>query len=214
MRDFVDHPTEHLLALPCPRRGDLFEPKWKPMLLGFGAERPCPIEFHRAPSGKILWRPLHFWRPKVFLAVAGFAAADYPADSVQVDLRRDVLKQWLATQEPYGIRVHRNSPQMVDAPEGLVASDRSAEPHVRISLPPIGRQAFHDAIRTLCEDEVNQVRRVADQFPQCPAPVIFSVPDVHHMVRHAALVRTLIEEVAQAVGEHPLVLVRLQLALP
>ena len=74
--NFMNDPPEHLLALPCPRRGDLFEPKWKPVLFGFGAECPCPIEVHRAPSGKILWRPLRVWCPKVFLAVAGFAAAD------------------------------------------------------------------------------------------------------------------------------------------
>src|SRR5208282_3713372 len=158
----MDHSTEHFLALPGPRRGDLLEPKREPMLLGSGAERPRPVELHGAPSGKILWRPLHVWRPKVFLSVAGFAAADYPADSVQVDLRCDVLKQWLATQEPHCFWMYRDIAKVVDAPECLVTSDRSTEPNILVSHPPIGRQAFHDAVRALGEDEVHALRRVLD----------------------------------------------------
>src|SRR5208282_3437235 len=144
-------------ALPSPRCCDLLEPKRKPALFGFGAERPSPVEIHGAPSGKILWRPLHFRLPEVFLAVAGFAAADYPADSIQINLRRDVFEQRFATKEPDCFGMHGNSAQVVDSPECLVASDRSAEPHVRIAFAPIGREALDDAVRPFGKDQIDQV---------------------------------------------------------
>src|SRR5208283_4629339 len=159
--------------------------------------------------------PLHVWRPKVFLSVAGFAAADYPADSVQVDLRCDVLKQWLATQEPHCFWMYRDIAKVVDAPECLVTSDRSTEPNILVAHPPIGRQAFHDAVRALGEDEVHALRRVLDDFPSSGTPteirLSVRVPcdgaQIHRFAGHLAVVGAAIEEVAQAIGEHPHVLV-------
>src|SRR5208283_4105903 len=205
IRNFVYDSAEHLLALSGSRRGYLLEPKRKPVLLCFGAERPRPVELHGAPSGKILGRPLHLWRPKVFLPVARFAAADHPADSIQINLRCDVFKQWLTTKEPHGLRMHRDSAQVVDAPEGLVASDRSAEPNIGIALPPIGRQAFHDTVRALGEDQINAMRGVLDDLPSGGAPCQrrLTRSQVHPFVGHWPLVRPPIKEVAETIGKHP-----------
>src|SRR5258705_6772224 len=100
--------------------------------------------------------------------------------------------------------MHWDFAEVVDAPEGLVASDRSAKPNIRVTLPPIRWQAFHDAVRPFGEDQIDQVRRVADDAPcrRTPCQRRRMKPHIHLLFWHEPLVHLTVEEIAEAVGEH------------